>query len=288
MWIIMAILSAIFAGLTAILAKCGIKKTDSDVATFIRTIVILAFSWLIVFIVGSFKSFLYIDKKSFLFLILSGLSTGVSWLCYFKALSIGDVNKVVVIDKSSIILTVLFAILILKENENIFIKIFSTLLIGLGTFMMIEKKNIHNNSIKNTWILYAILSAIFASLTSIFAKIGISNIESNLATAIRTFFVLIMAFIVLIYNKKIKYLKNIDKKEMIFIILSGLSTGISWLCYYYAIQNGIVSVVVPIDKLSILVSIVLSFIIFKEKLNRKSIWGLIFIIIGTLLITFYS
>lgn len=288
MWIFMAILSAFFAGLTSILAKCGINKTDSDVATFLRTIIILIFSWIMVFIVGSFNTISSIDAKSFIFLILSGLSTGASWIFYFKALSIGDINKVVAIDKSSIILTVLFAIIILKETNNLIFKIIFTVLIGIGTFMMIEKKEQTKTNIKETFIIYAFLAAIFAALTSILAKIGISNVESNLGTAIRTFFVLLMAFIIVISKGKLSQIKTINKREFIFICLSGIATGASWLCYYYAIQKGIVSVVVPIDKLSILVSISLSYIIFKENLTKKSLLGLSLIVIGTLLMTLYS
>lgn len=288
MWIFMAILSAFFAGLTSILAKCGINKTDSDVATFLRTIIILIFSWIMVFIVGSFNTISSIDAKSFIFLILSGLSTGASWICYFKALSIGDINKVVAIDKSSIILTVLFAIIILKETNNLIFKIIFTVLIGIGTFMMIEKKEQTKTNVKETFIIYAFLAAIFAALTSILAKIGISNVESNLGTAIRTFFVLLMAFIIVISKGKLNQIKTINKREFIFICLSGIATGASWLCYYYAIQKGIVSVVVPIDKLSILVSISLSYIIFKENLTKKSLLGLLLIVIGTLLMTLYS
>ena len=288
MWIVMAILSAFFAGVTSILAKCGIKKTDSDIATFIRTIVILIFSWIMVFIVGSFHTISSIDTKSFIFLILSGLSTGASWLCYFKALSIGDINKVVAIDKSSIILTVLFAIVILKETNNLLLKIGATVLIGIGTFMMIEKKQQKGINIKESFIIYAFLSAIFAALTSILAKIGISNVESNLGTAIRTFFVLIMAFVVVIYNGKFNQIKNIYNKELIFICLSGIATGASWLCYYYAIQKGMVSVVVPIDKLSILVSITFSYIVFKESLTKKALLGLCLIVVGTLLMALYG
>lgn len=288
MWIFMAILSAFFAGLTSILAKCGINKTDSDVATFLRTIIILIFSWIMVFIVGSFNTISSIDAKSFIFLILSGLSTGASWIFYFKALSIGDINKVVAIDKSSIILTVLFAIIILKETNNLIFKIIFTVLIGIGTFMMIEKKEQTKTNVKETFIIYAFLAAIFSALTSILAKIGISNVESNLGTAIRTFFVLLMAFIIVTSKGKLNQIKTINKREFIFICLSGIATGASWLCYYYAIQKGIVSVVVPIDKLSILVSISLSYIIFKENLTKKSLLGLLLIVIGTLLMTLYS
>ena len=251
-WIIAAVFSAVFAGLTSILAKCGIKKTDSDLATALRTIVVLAFSWLMVFVVGSQQTIKEIAPVSWIFLVLSGLATGASWMCYFKALSIGDVNKVVPIDKSSTILSVLLAILIFNETNNLIVKLFGTALIGAGTYLMIEKKRATET--KNTkWILYAVLSAIFAALTSVLAKMGISGVESNLGTAIRTAVVLIMAWGIVLAKGEQKQLKGINKKELVFIALSGLATGASWLCYYYAIQNGVMSVVVPIDKMSVLI-----------------------------------
>ena len=288
MWIFVAVLSAVFAGLTAILAKCGIRKTNSDIATAIRTIVVLLFSILMVFVVGSQNTITTIDSKSWIFLILSGLATGASWICYFKALSIGDVNKVVPIDKSSTILSVLLAIILFGETNHLFVKLVGTVLIAIGTYLMIEKK-ISNNEIKNSkWILYAILSAIFATLTSILAKIGISGVESNLATAIRTVIILVMAWGIVFVKGEQKQLAEIDKKELIFICLSGLSTGASWLCYYYAIQNGIVSVVVPIDKMSILVTILFSVIFLKEKLSKKAILGLCLMCIGTLAMVIWA
>lgn len=288
MWIFVAVLSAVFAGLTAILAKCGIRKTNSDIATAIRTIVVLLFSILMVFVVGSQNTITTIDSKSWIFLILSGLATGASWICYFKALSIGDVNKVVPIDKSSTILSVLLAIILFGETNHLFVKLVGTVLIAIGTYLMIEKK-ISNNEIKNSkWILYAILSAIFATLTSILAKIGISGVESNLATAIRTVIILVMAWGIVFAKGEQKQLAEIDKKELIFICLSGLSTGASWLCYYYAIQNGIVSVVVPIDKMSILVTILFSVIFLKEKLSKKAILGLCLMCIGTLAMVIWA
>jgi len=257
MWMMMAVLSAVFAGLTTILAKCGIKNTDSDLATAIRTIVVLIFSWIMVLIVGSADTIGQIELKSFVYLILSGTATGLSWICYFKALSMADVNKVVPVDKSSTVLTVLMAILFFGETHNLIVKLLGTLLIGVGAFLMIEKKA--ETSVRNEkgWLLYAVLSAVFAALTSILAKIGIANVESNLGTAIRTGVVLILAWGIVFSRKKQGMLKNIDRKEMIFICLSGIATGASWLCYYYAIQNGIVSVVVPIDKMSILITMVL-------------------------------
>ena len=288
MWIFVAVLSAVFAGLTAILAKCGIRKTNSDIATAIRTIVVLLFSILMVFVVGSQNTITTIDSKSWIFLILSGLATGASWICYFKALSIGDVNKVVPIDKSSTILLVLLAIILFGETNHLFVKLIGTVLIAVGTYLMIEKK-ISNNEIKGSkWILYAILSAIFAALTSILAKIGISGVESNLATAIRTVIILVMAWGIVFAKGEQKQLAEIDKKELIFICLSGLSTGASWLCYYYAIQNGIVSVVVPIDKMSILVTILFSVIFLKEKLSKKAILGLCLMCIGTLAMVIWA
>lgn len=288
LWIVMAAFSAFFAGLTAILAKCGIKETDSDIATAIRTIVVLLFSWVMVFIVGSAPTITEIEPKSFLFLILSGLATGASWLCYFKALSSGDVNKVIPIDKSSTILTVLFSIILFRETSHLAVKLICTVVLGIGTFLMIEKKDVEANDIKNTWLLYAIGSAVFAALTSILAKVGITGVESNLATAIRTAVVLIMAWVVVFTKDKQSQVKTIDKKELLFISLSGVSTGCSWLCYYYAIQNGIVSVVVPIDKLSIVVSIVFSYFVFREKLTKKAAFGLVLMVAATLVMAIFA
>ena len=273
MWLFAAIGSAFFAGLTSILAKCGIKNTDSDVATAIRTGVVLLFSWIMVFVVGSAGTIFEISPKSFLFLALSGIATGASWICYFKALSMGNVNKVVPIDKSSTILTVILAIIFFGETENIFVKLVCTVFLAIGIFMMIEKKD-YSGENKKGWIVYAVLSAIFAAATSILAKIGIDGVESNLGTALRTIVVLAMAWAVVFVKGKQKEVKNIDKKELGFICLSGIATGASWLCYYYAIQNGVVSVVVPIDKLSILVAIAFSYLVFGEKLSKKSAAGL--------------
>lgn len=287
-WLIMAVLSALFAGLTSILAKCGIRKTDSDVATALRTIVVLLFSWVMVFIVGSYDSLNDIGAKSLLFLVLSGLSTGASWICYFKALAIGDINKVVPIDKSSTILTVLLAIVCFGETENLMIKLICTALLAVGIFMMVEKKQSTQKAESKGWMIYAVLSAIFAALTSILAKIGISGVESNLGTAIRTGVVLIMAWVVVFAQGKHKQLKVIDSKELVFISLSGIATGASWLCYYYAIQSGIVSVVVPIDKMSILVSVIFSYFVFKEKMSKKAIAGLCIMLVGTLAMAIWS
>lgn len=280
-----AIGSAVFAGVTSILAKCGIKKTDSSIATAIRTIVVLIFAWLMVFIVGSYTGITNIGTKTLIFLILSGLATGASWLCYFKALQLGDVNKVVPIDKSSTVLTLILAFIILGEKITL-LKGFCIVAIGIGTILMVEKKKTQESSEKKSksiWLVYAILSAVFASLTAIFGKIGISGIESNLGTAIRTGVVLVMAWIVVFVKNKQNTIKHIDKKELMFICLSGITTGASWLCYYKALQDGLASVVVPIDKLSILITIAFSYIVFKEKLSIKAIIGLVLIVAGTLL-----
>ena len=292
MWIIMAGLSAFFAGVTAILAKCGIRKTDSDVATAIRTVVVLIFSWIMVGVVGSFGSITSIAPRSFVFLILSGAATGASWICYFKALSLGDVNKVVPVDKSSVILTVLFAIIVLGETNNLAAKLIGTVLIAAGTFLMIEKKasdDVDPTAKQNrSWLIYAVLSAVFAALTSILAKIGIDGVESNLGTAVRTCVVLVMAWGIVLFRGKGAQAKAIDRRELLFIILSGIATGASWLCYYYAIQNGVVSVVVPIDKLSVIVSIVFSFFVFGERLSKKALLGLILMIAGTLIMAVFA
>ena len=283
MWILYAFGSAFFAGITAILAKIGIKNTDSNLATAVRTIVILIFSWLMVFIVGSFITINELTIKTIIFLILSGLATGLSWLCYFKALQLGNVNKVTPIDKSSTILTMVLAMIFLGEKIT-FLKFISIILIGIGTYLMIEKKKDNKQAKDNKWLLYAFGSAIFASLTSILGKIGIEGVESNLGTAIRTIVVLVMAWIVVFVTKKQSEIKNIDKRSWKFLLLSGLTTGLSWLCYYKALQEGEASIVVPIDKLSIVITIVFSYFILKEKLSKKSMLGLIGIIVGTLLL----
>lgn len=283
MWIVFAFGSALFAGLTSILAKCGIKKTDSTVATAIRTIVVLLFSWLMVFIVGSEGEIGSITPHTLIFLVLSGLATGASWLCYFKALQLGDINKVVPIDKSSTVLTILLAAIFLGEWITLYSGI-GIALIAVGTFLMIEKKDVKSDIPKNKrWIIYALGSAVFASLTAILGKIGISDVESNLGTAIRTGVVLVMSWIMVFVTGKQNKIKVISKKELGFICLSGLATGGSWLCYYKALHDGPASVVVPIDKLSILVTILFSYIVFREKLSKKTAFGLFLTVGGTLL-----
>lgn len=275
----------IFAGITAILAKCGIKKTDSDVATAIRTVVVLLFSWVMVLLTGSAAGITQIDGKTMLFLVLSGLATGASWLCYFHALQLGDVNKVVPIDKSSTVLTILLALIFLREGLSA-AKAVAVVLIGAGTLLMIAKKqnDSKDKQYKNSWLLSAVLSAVFASLTAILGKIGIEGLDSNLGTAIRTTVVLVMAWMMVGVTGKYHQIGKTDKNELRFILLSGLATGASWLCYYRALQEGPASVVVPIDKLSILVTIVFSWLVFHEKLSKKAACGLVCIIAGTLLL----
>lgn len=293
MWLLYAFLSALFAGLTSILAKCGIKKTDSGVATAIRTIVVLVFSWIMVFIVGAQGEIGSITMKTWIFLILSGLATGASWLCYFRALQIGDVNKVVPIDKSSTILSILLAVILFRESISIQKMIF-VIMIAVGTFLMITKKKaaIQKNTERKAkwqggWLVYAVLSAVFASLTSILGKIGVEGIHSNLGTAIRTVVVLIMAWVVVFVTGKQATVKNIEKKEMGFICLSGLATGASWLCYYKALKDGVASVVISVDKLSMLIAIAFSCLVFKEKLTGKALAGLALITAGTLLMVVF-
>ena len=286
MWVLYAFGSALFAGLTAILAKCGIRKTDSTVATAIRTIVVLAFSWGMVFLVGSEAQLAEISGRTLLFLVLSGLATGASWLCYFRALQIGDVNKVVPVDKSSTVLTILLAVLFLHETLS-WTRGIGMACIAAGTYLMIEKKQSSGTArAGGSWLLYAAGSAVFASLTSILGKIGITGVESNLGTAIRTGVVLIMSWMMVFVTGKGAQVRKIPKNELGFICLSGLATGGSWLCYYKALQDGPASVVAPIDKLSILVTILFSYLVFHEKLSKKAAVGLILVVGGTLLMLF--
>lgn len=284
MWILYAFGSALFAGMTAVLAKIGVKDTDSNLATAIRTVIVLLFSWLMVFIVGSQHTIADISAHSLVFLILSGSATGASWLCYFKALQLGHVNKVAPIDKSSTILTILLALLILGEVPSGWMGL-GIVLLAAGTYLMIHKQTAEPLAAKSkSWFFYAVLSAVFAALTSILGKIGIEGIECNLGTAIRTIVVLVMAWGIVFMQKKQGLLRTIDRKSWVFLILSGLATGLSWICYYRALQEGKASIVVPIDKLSIVVSIAFSRIVLKEKLSGKAFIGLLFVVSGTLLL----
>lgn len=291
MWLLYAFGSAFFAGVTAILAKCGIRKTDSTVATAVRTIVVLLFSWGIVWTVGSAGQITRISGQTFVFLILSGAATGASWLCYFRALQLGDVNKVVPVDKSSTVLTILLALIFLHEGINV-PKAAAAAMIAAGIYLMIEKKDkwMGANGDRGTgsggnsrkgWMLYAAGSAVFASLTAILGKIGIAGVESNLGTAIRTCVVLVMAWGMVLATGKQQEVRRIDRKELLFICLSGIATGASWLCYYRALQEGPASVVAPVDKLSVLVTVVFSYLVFGEKLSRKVLAGLVLLTAGT-------
>ena len=281
MWLFFALGSAFFAGITAVLAKIGIEHVNSTLATALRTVVVLAFSWLMVFVVGSQGGIAQISGTTLLFLVLSGLSTGASWLCYFKALQLGDVNKVAPIDKSSTVLTILLAFIFLGEPVSI-PQALGVVGIGVGTLLMIAKKEVEDGKPHSkAWLVYAFLSAVFASLTSIFGKIGVENVESNLGTAIRTIVVLVMAWVMVFVTGEQKGIRSIGKKSWVFLFLSGITTGLSWLCYYRALQDGPASVVVPIDKLSILVTIVFSWIVLKEKLSPKAAVGLVLILAGT-------
>lgn len=285
MWIVLAFASSVFAALTTILAKCGIKKTDSTVATAIRTCVVVIFAWIMVLIVGSYGGISEVEPKSWIFLILSGFATGTSWLCYFKALQLGDVNKVVAVDKSSVVFSLLLAFVILGEPFSALSGL-AVILITAGTYLMVDwKKSEGAGTGKNfQWLLYALGSAVFASLTSILGKIGIENVESNLGTAVRTVVVLIFSWVMVFVSGKKKEVRGIEKRELIFIVLSGFATGGSWLCYFKALQDGLASVVVPVDKMSILFVVIASAVIFKEKISGRAVVGLLCIVAGTFLI----
>ncbi len=283
MWILDAFLSALFAGITAVLAKIGIRNTDSHLATALRTVVVLAFAWLMVFVAGAQHTLWDISAKSLIFLILSGLCTGGSWICYFRALQLGDVNKVVPIDKASILLTMVMAFVFLREPISL-LKGVSMTLIGAGTWLMIQRKDEGDHAGRGAWLVYAVLSAVFAAATSILGKVGIEAVESNLGTAIRTGVVLILAWGIVLAQGKQREIREIGKKGWVFIVLSGFATGFSWLFYYRALQNGQASIVVPIDKLSIVVTILFSRIVLKERLTGKAWAGFVILICGTLLL----
>jgi len=286
MWLAFAFASAFFAGIMSILAKIGIKNIDSNLATALRTVVVVIFAWLMVFVVGSQSTLFQTDIRSIIFLILSGAATGASWLCYFRALQIGNVNKVVPVDKTSTVLTMLLAFIFLGERLTL-LKVVAMALIGAGTYLMIERNEVNTgNQSGYKWLVYAILSAVFASLTAIFGKIGIEGVEANLGTAIRTIVVLVMAWGIVIAQGKHKEIKKIEKRSWIFVGLSGLATGLSWLCFYHALQEGPTSVVIPIDKLSILITIAFSFIVLRERLSKKPIIGLTMVVTGTLSLLF--
>lgn len=288
MWIAAAILSAIFAGITAILSKCGIRNTNSDVATAVRTSVVLVMAWGIVFLTGTFPGITDISPRSWIFLVLSGLATGASWVCYFKALSLGEVSRVAAVDKSSTILSVLFAILLFPDERTLWwLKLIFLALIAMGTYLMTDIRQ-NDRDGRLTWLIFAVLSAVFAAATSLLARIGIENVDSNLATAVRTTVVLILAWLIVFCRKEQKFVREIPKKELGFLILSGIATGASWLCYYYAIQQGQVSVVVPIDRLGILITVLFSVLVLKEKLSAKSWVGLSLLTAGTVCMAVFT
>lgn len=288
MWIVAAILSAVFAGLTAILSKCGVKHANSDVATAARTSVVLVMAWLIVFITGTYTTIADISAQSWIFLILSGLATGASWICYFKALSLGEVSKVAAVDKSSAVLSVLFAIIIFPDESNLWwLKLIFLAVIAVGTYLMTDIKRGEDKG-RLTWLIFAVLSAVFATATSLLANAGIEGVDSNLATAIRTVVVLIMAWLIVLCRGEGKFVRELKGREIIFLVLSGIATGASWLCYYYAIQQGQVSVVVPIDRLSILITVIFSLIVFKEKLSVKAWIGLALLTAGTVCMAVFT
>lgn len=296
MWILFACLSSIFAGLTAILSKLGVKNTDSDVATAIRTSVVLVLSVVVTLATGEMRAISDVTAKSVVFLILSGLATGASWICYFKALSLGPVSKVAAVDKSSVILSVIFALAVFPaERNNWWIKLICLAFIGVGTFLMIDVKH-SDDELKDdeetkkraSWLIFAVFSAIFAAATSILAKIGIENVPSNLATSVRTCVVLPMAWLIVFGRKKAPLVKDVSKKDLVFLILSGVATAASWLCYYYAISHGQVSVVVPIDKLSVLLTVAFSVVVLKEKLKPKAWLGLLFLVVGTVCMAIFA
>lgn len=288
MWIFAAALSAVFAGMTAVLSKCGVKNTDSDVATALRTTVVLAFAWIIVFATGAHKTLVDISARSWIFLILSGLATGASWLCYFKALSVGEVSKVAAVDKSSVVLSVLLAMAVFPDERSLWwVKLLCLAAIAAGTFLMTDVKRGETKS-GFVWFVFATLSAVFAAATSLLAKAGIENVDSNAATAIRTVVVFFMAWLIVAGKRKLKLVRAAGGREGVFLVLSGLATGASWLCYYYAIQNGQVSVVVPVDKLSILVTVAFSVIALKEKLSLKAWLGLGLLTVGTILMAVFT
>lgn len=286
MWIVYAVLSAIAAGITTIFLKKGIHTTNTNVALALRTLVVLIFSIVIVLIIGSYKEIYYINTKTWVFLILSGFSTGAGWYYYYKALQIGNVKNVSPLSKSSLVLTIILSFILLNEKITL-LKIISLIIITLGTYYIIDyKKTEEKKENNNKWIIYALLSLIFSALTPIFGKIGIENVESNLGTSIRVFVVVISAWLILFIKKKYKEIKNINKSEIKYIIISGITGGSSWLLYYKALQNGITSAVAAIDKLSVLVAVILSYFIFNEKMKVKEVIGLILILIGTIGLAF--
>lgn len=281
MWVTMALLSALFAGITAILSKMGVRHTDSTVATAIRTTVVLAFAWLIVSVQGLQAQMGAITPRSYGFLALSGLCTGASWLCYFHALKLGTVNQVTPVDKSSTVLTMLLAWLVLGEPVT-WLKWIAMAAIMGGTLLMIDRRPSAGETGGRGWLIYAALSAVFAALTSILAKVGITDVPSDLGTALRTAVVVPMAWgMVLVTGRKVR---PVEQRDLRYILLSGVATGLSWLCYYRALQQGPAGVVAPLDKLSIVVTIVFSRVVLGERLSRRALCGFALVLAGTALL----
>ncbi len=285
MWVVMALLSALFAGLTAILSKMSVRSMDSTVATAIRTTVVLAFAWLLAWMEGLCPRLSGLPARAYVFLALSGLCTGGSWLCYFHALKLGPVSRVAAVDKSSTVLTMLLAWVLLGEPLT-WLKGLCILLIGLGTLMMLQpaQGEAERPAGSAGWLAYAALSALFAAMTAILAKIGIENVPSDLATALRTTVVLIMAWGMVAIGGKREQLRKVERGDLRFLLLSGVATGLSWLCYYRALQEGPASVVVPLDKLSIVITVAFSRIALKERLGRRALAGLLLLVAGTVLL----
>jgi len=300
MWLLLAVGSAVSAGLVSVTVKAGMKDIDSNLGTFLRTLVVLVFTFIMVLITGSLITVWDIKPLEWIFIVASGLCTGFSWLCYFKALQIGDVNKVVPVDKMSTVLTMILAIIILGEPFW-WLTFVAMAIMVIGTMLMINKtKTVPQDSeqpmddksddrkrnwlTSNLWLVYALLSLIFASLTSILAKLGMQSVDSNIGTFLRTIVVAVMALFIVIGQRKFQDVKKMTKSNWLFLIISGVLTGVSWLCYYGAIQMGNISIIVPIDKLSIVVTVIFSYIMFGEKLNRKAFIGLVLLTAGTLLL----
>lgn len=281
MWILFAIGSAFFAGATSVLAKAGIKSVSSDFATAFRTGVVLIFSWLMVFVVGCQNAVSTITPRALVFLALSGAATGLSWLCYFKALSIGNLSKVVAVDKSSTFLTILLALIFFREPFHWLTGLGIAVMIA-GTALMLEKGDAKKG--ERGWLFYAAGSAVFAALQSILGKVGVQDMDSTLATALRTMVVLIFAWAIVLGKKEGGDWKKMTRRDAVLLVLSGITTGASWLCYYRALQTGRASVVVPIDKCSILFAVALSAIFLKEKQTRRSLLALALVVAGTFMI----
>lgn len=281
MWILFAVGSAFFAGATSVLAKAGIKSVSSDFATAFRTGVVLIFSWLMVFVVGCQNAVSTITPRALVFLTLSGAATGLSWLCYFKALSIGNLSKVVAVDKSSTFLTILLALIFFREPFHWLTGLGIAVMIA-GTALMLEKGDAKKG--EKGWLFYAAGSAVFAALQSILGKVGVQDMDSTLATALRTVVVLIFAWAIVLGKKEGGDWKKMTRRDAVLLVLSGITTGASWLCYYRALQSGRSSVVVPIDKCSMLFAVALSAIFLKEKQTRRSLLALALVVAGTLMI----